>query len=181
MTALRAIDPKCAEGKAKLLFEEIEARLGMVPNVFRTMANSPSVLEGYLKFHKVIEDGVLSVPMRERIALAVSEVNHCAYCLSEHSAVAMAAGLSREEISDSRRGTSPDRKTEAVLQFARQIAYGSRCLVHSDCSSLTKAGFTEEEVAEVIATIVLTLFKNYFNRMAGTHLDYPRVDELPGW
>ena len=48
MTRLQVLDPKDATGKSKELFDGIQSKLGMVPNMMKTMGNSPAVLEGYL-------------------------------------------------------------------------------------------------------------------------------------
>ncbi len=50
MPRLNAIDPKEATGKAKELLDGVKAKIGMVPNLMRTFANSPAALEGYLNF-----------------------------------------------------------------------------------------------------------------------------------
>jgi hypothetical protein len=50
MTRLQAIAPEHATGKAKELLNAVSGKLGMVPNMARTMANAPSVLDGYLAF-----------------------------------------------------------------------------------------------------------------------------------
>ena len=50
MPRLTPIDPATAEGKAKVLLDGVQKKLGVVPNLFRTMAASPAVLESYLGF-----------------------------------------------------------------------------------------------------------------------------------
>ena len=60
-------------------------QLGMVPNLFRVVANSPAAPEGYLGLSGALTKGSLPAATRERIALAVVEVNGCRYCLSAHS------------------------------------------------------------------------------------------------
>ncbi len=48
MPRLPAISPEHAAGRAKELLDGVQATLGMIPNLMRTMANSPAVLEAYL-------------------------------------------------------------------------------------------------------------------------------------
>lgn len=87
MVKLIALDPTQATGKVRELLAQVQAQLGMVPNMMRTMANSPAMLEGYLSFSNTLAGGVLSPQLREQIALAVAEINSCEYCLSAHTTI----------------------------------------------------------------------------------------------
>ena len=178
MHRLKALDLEDVGDGVKEVFRDLEEELGMVPNVFRTMAHSPVVLRAYVNFLDSLQQGVLSERLRERIALAVSQVNDCPYSLAEHCATALAAGLSKEEISDSRKAVSPDRRVEAALSFARKVARGLQSVDGEGVSTLKRVGFSDEEIAEIIASIVLTIFKNYFNKLAGTCLDYPKAKNI---
>lgn len=172
------IDPETATGKAKILLDRVQSDLGMIPNLMRTMVNSPAVLEAYLGFNAALANGVLAPKLREHIALVVAQVNGCSYCLSVHSALGRMVGLSEEEIQDSRRGASPDRKVEAVLQFAHQVVDNRGRVTDDSISHLRKVGYGDEEISEVVANVVLNIFTNYFNHFAETVVDFPRVPEL---
>ena len=176
MPRLKAIETSEAEPKAKALLEGVQKKLGMTPNLMRTMANSPAALEAYLAFGNALGKGVLGPKMREQIALTVSEQNGCQYCLSAHSALGKMVGLSDEEIADSRRGASPDRKTEAVLQFARKVVTEHGWVSDDDMGSVRAAGTSDAEIAEVVAHVAANIFSNYFNHMAGTEVDFPEVE-----
>jgi AhpD family alkylhydroperoxidase len=89
----------------------VQKKLGMTPNMMRTMAQSPAVLEGYLNLSSALGGGSLPAKLREQIALVVGEANGCEYCLSAHSAIGRMLGLSEEEILDSRRGESSEGKS----------------------------------------------------------------------
>ncbi|HEX4341478.1 MAG TPA: carboxymuconolactone decarboxylase family protein [Polyangiaceae bacterium] len=58
---------------------------GVVPTIFRLVATSPAALEGYLGLMGAPNKGSLPAATRERIALAVAEINGCDYCLSAHT------------------------------------------------------------------------------------------------
>ncbi len=179
MPRLKAIETSEAGPKAKALLEGVQKKLGMTPNLMRTMANSPAVLEAYLGLGSALGKGALSPKLREQIALTVGELNGCQYCLSAHSALGKMVGLGDEEIADSRRGMSPDRKTEAVLQFARRVVTERGWVSDDDVASLRAAGATDAELAEIVGVVALNIFSNYFNHVAGTEVDFPEV-EAPG-
>ncbi len=178
MPRIPALNPETATGQAQRLLKGVEGKLGFAPNIMRTMANSPAVLQGYLDFSGALSKGRLSPKLREQIALTVSEVNDCRYCLAAHSAIGRTVGLSEEAISDSRRGESLDTKEAAALEFTRNVVSNRGQVADEDVAKLRKAGFGEGEIAEILANIGLTLFTNYFNHVAGTEVDFPAVSEL---
>ena len=74
-----------APAASQPLLEAVNKQLGSVPNLFRLAANSPAALEGYLGMMGALAKGALPAATRERIALAVAEVNGCNYCLAAHT------------------------------------------------------------------------------------------------
>ena len=66
-----------APESARPLLEAVKTQLGSVPNLFRIVANSPAALEGYLGLNGALGKGKLAHATRERIALAVAEINGC--------------------------------------------------------------------------------------------------------
>ncbi len=178
MPRIHPLDPNQAEGKAKTLLDGARESLGMVPNVYATMANSPAVLQGYLDFSNALSKGTLSPKFREQIALAVSEINDCQYCLAAHSAIGRSVGLSEETIEDSRRGESPDTKEATALGFTRKVVVDRGWVSNEEVAKLRKVGFTEGDIAELIANIALISFTNYFNHVAETEVDFPAVSKL---
>ncbi len=176
MPRLNAIGTADAEPKAKALLEGVQKKMGMTPNLMRTMVNSPAVLEAYLGFRNALGGGDLLPKLREQVALTVSELNGCQYCLSAHTALGKMVGLGDEEIADSRRGVSPDRKTEAVLQFARKVVSERGWVSDDDVASLRAAGTTDAELAEIVAHVAVNIFSNYFNHVADTDVDFPEVE-----
>jgi alkylhydroperoxidase family enzyme len=57
------------------LLEAVKKQLGVAPNLFRMVANSPAALEGYLGMSGALAKGELPAATRERIALGVAELN----------------------------------------------------------------------------------------------------------
>ena len=91
------------------MLEAVQRQLGSVPNLFRVVGNSPAALEGYLGLNGALGKGKLEAKTRERIALAVAELNGCDYCLSAHSYLGKnLAKLDDAEIAANREGGSSD-------------------------------------------------------------------------
>src|SRR5215471_21190076 len=118
---IKAIDPAIVTGKAKELLDAVENKYGAVPNSFRTMAISPAGLQGFLDLSGTLEGGVLPFETRYQIALAVSEMNGCAYCLSAFTAIGKSGGMKDETLAMCRMAGSTDPKIDAILKFAAAI------------------------------------------------------------
>ena len=177
MTRLNALDPEVASGKSKKLFDGIQSKLGMVPNMMRTMGNSSSVLEGYLNLSETLGQGSLGPKVGELIALTVAESNACDYCLSAHTFVGdKLAGIDPDSLSKARDAGNSDPKIEAILGFARTLVERRGKVSDRDVDAVREAGLTEGEIGEVIAHVALNIFTNYFNNTAKTKIDFPEVN-----
>ena len=175
---LSPVDPAKASGKARELLDAVQRKLGITPNMMRTMANSPAVLDAYLSFAGALARGALSAKNSEQIALAVASANDCGYCAAAHTALGKMSGLSPEQISSARRGQSNDPKTNATLRLARQIVTTRGQISDADLASARSAGLSDGEIAEVVAHTALNIFTNYFNRLAATEIDFPPVEMI---
>ncbi len=176
MPRLTAIDPGVATGKTKELLDGVKAALGVTPNLMRTLANSPAALEAYLGFNSALGRGRLSAKLREQIAVAVAEANECEYCLSAHSAIGKKMGLSENDLLASRQWTSPDPKVAAALKFAHAIVSRRGQVSDQEVNRVRQAGYGDGEIAEIVANVALNIFTNYFNLVAETTVDFPRVE-----
>ena len=178
MAKIHPVDPEKSTGKAKELLDRVQSGFGMVPNVIGTLANAPVVLEAYLDMGGSLGNGMLSPQLREQIALVVSEANQCKYCLSAHSAFGIMVGLEKDAIISSRKGESVDEKTAAALRFSKLVVEKRGMTDEDELNNLRDAGYTDEEIVEIIGNIALTMFTNYFNHIAGTKIDFPKVPAL---
>lgn len=165
-----------APQKSQPLLRGVEKQLGSVPNLFRIVATSPAALEGYLGLSGALGKGTLPAATRERIALAVAQVNECGYCLAAHSYLASRlAKLSSAEIEANRRGASEDPKAEAALTFATEIVRKRGHVDASAIQAVKAAGYSDAEVVEIVAHVVLNTLTNYVNSVLDTAIDFPAV------
>jgi uncharacterized peroxidase-related enzyme len=178
MSRIHPINPESASGKAKELLDAVQRQLGLVPNMTRAMANSPAVLEGYLSLSGALGKGSLSAKSREQIALTVAQTNECDYCLAAHSTIGKMVGLSVDQILDSRRGTSVDPKTDAMIQFARHVVDERGRVSDANIAQVRAAGLDDGAIAEIVANVALNIFTNYFNHVAETEIDFPRAEPV---
>ena len=175
MSRLQTIDPSTTSGKAKSLLDGVKAKLGIVPNMTRVMANSPAVLEAYLGFSGALAGGYLNPKIREQIALVTAQENHCNYCLSAHTAVGKLVGLKEDQILASREGNGGNDKATAALTFAKQVLESKGRVSETDIEAVRAAGFSDGEIAEIIGQVALNVFTNYFNEATSVDIDFPKV------
>ncbi|XZF14619.1 carboxymuconolactone decarboxylase family protein [Chitinophagaceae bacterium MMS25-I14] len=176
MARLQAITPEQATGKTKELFNAIEGKLGTIPNMMRTMGNSPALLQAYLDLSGTLGKGLLGVKTGELIALAVAESNSCDYCLSAHSYIGeKLVKIDAGTLADARNGYAADTKTDTVLKFARALVHKGGLVNDDDVNAAKAAGLNDGEIGEVVGHVALNILTNYFNNTAKTEIDFPVV------
>ena len=176
MTRLTALNPEEATGKTKDLFNAVQAKLGVVPNMMRTMGNSPAVLEGYLNLSGALSHGKLSAKTGELIALAVSESNSCDYCLAAHTFIGeKLIKADPAVLRAARTGHSTDTKTQAILQLAKTLISKNGLVNDEDVTKAKNAEVSDAEISETIAHVALNVLTNYFNNVANTEIDFPAI------
>jgi uncharacterized peroxidase-related enzyme len=161
---------------AQANLQAVEKKLGVVPNMFRLIANSPAALEGYLAMSAALGKGTISPALGERIALAVAQVNACDYCLSAHTYLARnLAKLDDAEITANRSGASSDPKMDAAVRFAAEIAKKRGHVGADDIAAASRAGWSDAQLIEIVQHVALNCWTNFFNEAFKTDIDFPVV------
>jgi uncharacterized peroxidase-related enzyme len=176
MTRIQPVHYESSTGKVKELLQAVNSKLGLTPNMMKTMAQSPAVLEAYLSFNDALGKGELSARLREQIALIAADINGCGYCASAHTVFGQMVGLGKEAIQAARQGHSSDAKTEAALRFARVVIVNRGEVSDADVQAVRDSGFSDAGISEIVANVALNIFTNYFNVIAGTDIDFPKVE-----
>ena len=167
---------EAAPAASRPLLEAVKQQLGIAPNLFRLVSNSPAALEGYLSLSGALAKGALPAPTRERIALAVAETNGCSYCLSAHTYLGKnLAKLDDAEITANRNGSSNDAKAEAAVKFAVKVARERGHVSEADLRAVKSAGYDDAQVIEMVLHVALNTWTNYINEVAQTDIDFPVV------
>ena len=166
-------DPKTAE-----LLVGVKKKLGMVPNLISTMAQSITVANAYLGFSGALAGGALSAKLREQIALTVGQSNNCDYCVAAHCTVGKMVGLNATEVQQARLASAADEKANAALVFASTLVKERGRVSDADLEQVRHAGYSDGEINEIVANVALNIFTNYFNHVAGTEIDFPAAPLL---
>ena len=175
MQRIQSLTPDTADAAVSPLFDAIRKKMGGVPNIMRTMAQSPAALEAYLGFSSAVEGGRFTAAQRELVALAAAGENNCDYCTSAHSALGKMAGIEQSEIQQVVAGGDIDGTNGAIVTLTRKIVSQRGVLSDAEIEAFYAAGFDQGHLVELIAVTALNIFTNYFNHIAATEIDFPVV------
>jgi uncharacterized peroxidase-related enzyme len=155
--------------------DAVKAKLGVLPNMFRTFAHTPVALNGYMQLSAATAAGTFNAKQREQIALVVSESNDCDYCIAAHGAIGKMVGLSDTQVMQARNGQADSSRDVAALTLARRIVETRGHVPTAELDAFKVAGLDDAAILEVLANVVLNIFTNYTNSIAGTEIDFPVV------
>lgn len=156
-------------------FAKCDEKLGFVPNVLRAYSFDQGKLEGFMTMYNELMLGPSGVSKleREMIAVAVSAINHCYYCLTAHgAAVRQLSGdpLLGEMMVMNYRAADLPAKQRAMLDFAAKLTETPDKILESDRQALRDAGWSDANIWDIAAT---ASFFNMSNRMSSA------VDMMP--
>ena len=174
-TRIETLNPATTTGKSKELFDAVQQKVGFIPNLIKVFGNSPATLQAYLSLGELTASGRFSNKFREQLALAIAEENECDYCLSAHTAIGKMNGLSETQTEHSRLAKSIDPKEAAALHFAQVVTNKRGQVNNEDLTLIKEAGYTDQDIIEIVLNVVSNTLTNYVNHIAQTEIDFPEV------
>lgn len=173
MPRIQPVSPQQTDAKTTATLKAVQAKLGVLPNMFSTMAQAPALLTGYLQLSEAMSQGRLNARQREMIAIAVAQENQCEYCLSAHATIGKGAGLSDGDIERARAGKAANELDTAIARLALSIAKNRGVVSDADLTSARQAGVDDSQILEIVGHVALNTLTNYVNHIAGTEVDFP--------
>ena len=147
-----------------LIYDRYMQQRGNVPNMFRTMAHRPEILETMIAhFEAVLTTGTLPTKLKELVIVRTSQLNTCEYCLASHSLIAKKLGWTDaqvNELADFEQKVDFTPAEKAALRLAETMTLRSTAMTDQQFAEL-RSFYEEGEVVELMAAIGLF---NYFNR-----------------
>ena len=175
--ALKLAEPKRGELDPDIqkYFAKCDEKLGFVPNVLRAYSFNQEKLRAFMGMYNELMLGPsgLSKLEREMIAVVVSSINHCFYCLVAHgAAVRQLSGDAKlgELMAMNYRAAEIGPKQRAMLDFAAKMTETPDKMTEADRQVLRGAGWSDADIWDIAAT---ASFFNMSNRMAAA------VDMMP--
>ena len=158
------------------IFDNLNSKLGFVPNIYATYAFSKDALGRYLAF----AGGKTSLNNKEKEAvnLIVSQVNGCSYCLAAHTAIGKMNGFSDEQIIELRKGSASfDPKLDALVKLAKNITENRGSADDNVLNAFLGAGYDNGNLVDVILAVGEKTITNYLHKVTDVPVDFP---EAPG-
>ena len=159
------------------LFDNLKKGLGMVPNLYATLAHSETALGSYLALQNAKSS--INGKAREVVNLVVSQVNGCEYCLAAHTVIGGMLGFTPEQIIEVRQGRATfDAKLDALARLVRNIATERGHADPALVDAFLAAGWTQGNLVDVIVTIGDKTVTNYLHGTTKVPVDFPAAPKL---
>lgn len=173
-TKLAPVSPDGAERAAKGIMEETKKKLGMVPNMYKNMANAPELLETYVTgYNGFREHSGLTPAEQEVVLLSISYENACTYCMAAHSFIADNMSKVPESVTNALREGRPveDPKLRALSELAREVVASRGHPSEATVKAFLDAGYSESQVMYVLLAVGVKTLSNYANHVFDTPVD----------
>jgi AhpD family alkylhydroperoxidase len=156
------------------ILQGAKSAMGMIPNMYSTMANNPALLDAYSHSYKSFrENSGFTSQEQEVVFLSVAFENNCEYCMAAHSFVADKMSNVPTEVTDAIRDNIevPDAKLGALSEFTKQVVANRGLPSTEDLNRFLEAGYTQENILGVITGVGVKTMSNYFNHIFNTPVD----------
>jgi len=173
MPYLDALTREAADAGNQVIFDQLKSKIGMVPNLYATYANSPVALKAILEFDGALKGGSFTNREIEAVALAIAEANECDYCLAAHTALGKMNGFSEEETIELRTLSIGDDKLRALIDLATSITVTRGRPEAAKIEAFLAAGYDKAALVELIGFVAVNTYNNYLNNIADTVVDFP--------
>ena len=166
--ALRLPDQRKNPPEIRAIFARCMEKIGFVPNVLRSYTLRPRKFEPFRRYNNelMLGESGLTALEREMIAVVVSCVNHCHYCLVAHGAqvrVLSGDAVLGDQLVANYRAAPLGRRQRAMLDFTWKLSESPESVGAADREALRKAGFSDEDIFDIAE---VAGFYNMTNRLA---------------
>jgi uncharacterized peroxidase-related enzyme len=164
--------PANASPEAGVLLGMIQSTYGFIPNLFAYMAEAPSTINAYLHLNELIAKSSLTPASAQLSLWVVSIENQCDFCRVAHQAFAKKLGVKAQTYSAVLNQKAIECTADAALvNFTRAVVQKRGLVADADLLAFLNAGFTKQQVMEVILIVAIKTLSNYIN-----HLTQPEVN-----
>jgi uncharacterized peroxidase-related enzyme len=161
MALVSYISDDQAADTIKPVFEGMEKKIGVVPNVFRAMAHNPEMLQAFLALNATLPKTKLAGKLRELAYIKTSELNGCDYCMHHHRSGGKSVGLSDRQLHETGHFETSDAYDDLekdVLRYAEQVT--RHIDVDDDLVERLKGSLGDRELVELAMTVGIANFTN---------------------
>jgi alkylhydroperoxidase family enzyme len=159
---------------SKSALEQLKKAFGVLPNLPAVIANSPKLINSLIGLFGQVHSPGLSEAENQIVLLTDAVTNSSKYAVAFHTALATQQGISSEETDAIREGRLPmDKRFAALSSLARTLIEKRGHLSEQELDAFTAAGFTKEQVLEVVAIVAASTITNYAGTITNPPLEDP--------
>ncbi len=174
MTDFTLYDETNAPEKSKALLEESKKSFGMIPNLHAVMAEAPGLLEGYQKLHELALNSSFDKEQLTVVWQTLNVEHECHYCVPAHTGIAKNMDVNDELIQELRDDKKlSDTKLNTLKNTVLALTRGRGNVDDDTLKTFFDAGFTRQQLLEIITIMAQKLMSNYTNHLANTPVDEP--------
>lgn len=162
-----------APDAARPLLQGARSKLGFVPNLYASLAESPAALSAYLMLSDLLGETSFTPTEQQVVALAVSAENGCGYCMAAHSTIARHMVQVPSRIVDALRDgrALDDSRLEALRRFAEAVVRDRGKVRGQTLDTFIAAGFSQQQAIEVVLGVAMKTLSNYGNHLFEAPID----------
>jgi alkylhydroperoxidase family enzyme len=163
-----------APAASKPLLEKAQADFGMIPNFHAVIAEAPAALEAYMKLHELFSQTSFTSTEQHIVWMTINTENECHYCVPAHIMLATMGNVEEQAITAIKNKTEiNDAKLEALRKFTIAIVQQRGNVDESTLQNFYDAGYTKQNVIEVILCLSQKVLSNYSNHITHVPVDEP--------
>lgn len=165
-------DISSAPAASRKLLEEVAGQYGFIPNLYGTLAESPSTLAGLMAIAEQVSKTTLTDVEQQVVSIAISYENDCSYCVAGHTGLAQMLKVP-QEVTDSLRAGLPlaDPKLNALSEFSKSVLKSRGWVTRAELESFFAAGYSRANALDVVLIVSQKVLSNYTGHVVGVEVD----------
>lgn len=157
---------------SKPALKHLQQAFGAIPNIAGSIANSPKLVTALSAVFQQVHSSSLTEQDIQIVLLTDAVANSCTYAVAFHTALALQQGVSSEDTDAIRERLVPsDERFAALSTLAKTLIEKRGHLSEEDRDAFIAAGFTAEQILEVIAVVAASTITNYAGTIANPPLE----------
>jgi uncharacterized peroxidase-related enzyme len=172
MTAFTIHTVDTAPEGSKAMLEGAKKQMGMVPNLFGVLAESPSTLQAYQQLHQAFLDTSFNPEELTVVWQTINVEHECGYCVPAHTGIAHSMKVDPALTEALRnKAAMPTAKLQALQDATLSIVRNRGNISEAELAAFYAAGYGQQQVLEIILGLSQKVISNYTNHVAKTPVD----------
>ncbi|MQQ08993.1 carboxymuconolactone decarboxylase family protein [Epibacterium sp. SM1979] len=172
MTEFNTYTAETAPEGSKEILKGVEAEYGFIPELMKVLAGSPELLATYIQAHTQFVSTSFTAEEKTVVWQTINVIHECVYCVPAHTAIAKSMNVD-DAITDALRNETAlgDAKLESLRDFVTAVVVKRGHVSGEDLEAFYGAGYSEQNVLEIITGLAQKVITNYTNHIAKTTSD----------